>query len=86
MFPSKKKALTYDTIGPMLRLVSDSSHDHYNIVGAMWVYEVRIYVNRVHATSTGRREDGLGLSFPDHYAWLDSKKELLTLKVWEEYK
>lgn len=66
----------YDTIGPVLCLVSDSSHDHYNMVGAMWVYEVvskQQSLNPFHFITT-------------HRAWLDSKKKSLPLKVWNIYK
>lgn len=62
-----------DTIGPQLRLVSDTAHEHWNGVSAMWVYEVRIYEGIYYA-------QGL---LPKHFCWLDTKKKPVKLKVWE---
>lgn len=62
-----------DTIGPQLCLVSDTSHDHWNGVSAMWVYEVRIYTTPYYAQGW----------LPKHFCWLDSKKKPFNLKVWQ---
>lgn len=62
-----------DTVGPQLRLVSDTAHDHWNGVSAMWVYEVRIYEGIYYAQGF----------LPKHFCWLDSKKKPFNLKVWE---
>lgn len=70
-----------DTIGPQLRQVSDSGKG-WNPVSAVWVYEVRVYEN-VIKNATGNRQDGLGLSLPEHFMWLDSNKKSLKLKVWD---
>jgi hypothetical protein len=67
-----------DTIGPVLRLVSDTAHDHWNGVSAMWAYEVVTIESSYGCDKCPPRFI--------HFNWLDSKKKQLTLKVWEEYK
>lgn len=86
----KVEKVKMDTIGPQLRIVSDTAHYHWNGVSAMWVYEVRIYNNKWIERGNNVTAEGssTAMSFgewaatPQHFAWLDSKKKPFTLKVW----
>lgn len=64
-----------------LRDADATARDHWNGVSCMWVYEVRIYEEQIR-NNTGRRQDGMNLSLPKHFAWLDSKKKPLHMAVW----
>jgi hypothetical protein len=74
----------YETIGPVLRLVSDTAHDHWNGVSAMWVYEVRVYEKVSFALNLRTNEQETIWGHPKTFKWLDSKKKPLSLKVWED--
>jgi len=84
-----------DTIGPQLRLVSDTGKG-WNPASAMWVYEVRVYANdwmkAVEMQNEGKDEAterlnasriGMLPMTPRHLLWLDSNKKPLKLKIWE---